>query len=104
MRLWETFKGDAMDGKAKRQVPKSRLAQIFLGVHNNQPPSPQSTSLTRGLVAGALTELIAIIVNFSPLPLDDKTFILSHTGSIVVLLSFIVYGFLDSWLKKRGLK
>lgn len=66
--------------------------------------SEERTSLTRGLVAAALAECVALIVGALPMGLDMQNHVLMHTSAIVVLLSFVVYGYLDKWLRGRGVK
>lgn len=73
---------------------------IYHRITGNDAPAPQ-VGLTRGLIAAALSELVFIVVRSLPLPAELENDILTHTAALVILASFVLWGFFDGWFKER---
>jgi len=76
---------------------------IYHGLTGNKAKE-QQVAWTRGLVAAALTEVVALVVRCLPMGLEMENYVVTHTVAIVVLLSFLVFGYLDRWLRSKGIK
>lgn len=76
---------------------------LYHGLTGNDGAEGQ-VGLTRGTIAAALTELVYLTVRWLPVSVDDKLDIGAHTTALVVLVSFLLYAYLDKWLKRLGKK
>ena len=76
---------------------------FYHGITGNAATEEQ-VGITRGIVAAALAEVVALIVGVIPMDIGMENYVLSHTGAIVIFASFVLYGYLDKWLKERGIK
>ena len=78
----------------------TRVAHALIG---NDAPEVQ-TGLTRGIVATGLASILNAAVLF--LPIDDgaKAQLIAALSGAVIMGSYLVFAFLDRWMKRHGWK
>ena len=61
--------------------------------------APRTVGFNRGLIAAALTGVVNIVLLFVPIPEDQKLQVMGYTTPIVVLLSYVAFGWIDQLVK-----
>lgn len=75
------------------------IGDVFLGLTNDT--TPRATSFTRGIVAAALTGAANAVLIFLPIDDGQKVAFLSAVNPILILCSYVLYGYLDNIMKRR---
>ena len=68
----------------------------------NPGAAPRTIGLNRGVVAAALMGIINFVLIFIPLDNAQKVEVIAATGPIVILLSYMIYGYFDQAAGKGG--
>ena len=68
----------------------------------NPGAAPTTIGFNRGVVAAALLGIINAILVFVPIADDQKLELLAAVNPIVILGSYMVYGFFDQAVRKGG--
>ena len=78
------------------EVKENRMLEALAG--NSTPP--EQTGLNRGLVAAALTGIVNAVLLFLPLDEQAKTSLFASLNPTIVLVSFVLFGYLERWVKR----
>ena len=74
-------------------------SELLKRLGGNDTP-PEQTGLNRGLVAAALTGIVNLILVLAPIDEAEKTVIFASLNPTIVLVSFVLFGYLERIVKK----
>lgn len=76
------------------------VQDVFLGKTNDT--TPRTTGLTRGIVAAALVGAMNAVLVFLPIDPDQEVAFIAAMNPVVILISYVLYGFMDHLVKKHS--
>lgn len=68
----------------------------------NPGAAPRTVGLNRGIVAAALMGIVNLLLIFIPMDDAQRVEVIAATGPIMILLSYMVYGYFDQAVKGGG--
>ena len=82
------------------ELRDTRAAHALIG---NDAPEVQ-TGLTRGILAAGMAGIVNTILLLLPIDNASKAALMATINPTLIMLSYLLYAFLDKWMKSHGWK
>ena len=82
------------------KLRETRAAHALIG--NDTPPV--QVGFTRGIVATGLASIANTILLLLPVDAEVKVQLLVAMNPALIMASYLIFGFLDRWMKRNGWK